>query len=77
MSLMNYTILSMPSALLGAISSVVVSNTRVLSSYTKYHHPSIMREVILLMRDTKKEQSNDGWKLVFHMETAAQHLDDC
>ena len=74
---MNYTILSMPSALLEAISSVVVSNTGVLSSYTKYHHPSIMREVILLVRDTKKEQSNDGWKLVFHMETAAQHLDDC
>jgi hypothetical protein len=73
----NYTILSMCSALPGAISSVVVSNTGVLSSYTMYNHPSSMREVILLMRYMKKEQDNDGWKLVFHMETAAQHLDYC
>ncbi len=74
---MNYTILSMRSVLLEGISSVVVSNTGVLSSYTKYNHPSIMREVILLVRYTKKEQSNDGWKLVFHVETAARHLDYC
>ena len=77
MRLMNYTILSMCSALPGAISSVVVSNTGVLSSYNKYNHPSIMREVILLVRYTKKEQSNNGWKLVCHMETAARHLDYC
>ncbi len=77
MSLMKYTILSMRCALLEAISSVVISNTGVLSSYTKYNHPSIMREVILPVRYTKKEQSNDGWKLVFHMETAARHLDYC
>ena len=77
MRLMNYTILSMRSALLEAISSVVVSDTGVLSSYTLYNHPSIMREVILPVRYTKKEQSNDGWKLVFHMETAARHLDYC
>ena len=64
-------------ALPEAISSVVVSNTGVLSSYTMYNHPSSMREVILLMRYIKKEQDNDGWKLVFHMETAVQRLDYC
>ncbi len=77
MSLMKYTILSMCTALLEAISSVVVSNTGVLSSYTLYNHPSIMRGVILPVRYTKKEHSNDGWKLVFHVETAARHLDYC
>ena len=67
----------MRSAVLEAISSVVVSNTGVFSSYNKYNHPSIMREVILLVRYMKKEQSNDGWKLVCHMETTARYLDYC
>jgi hypothetical protein len=77
MRLMNYTILSMRSAVLEAISSVVVSNTGVLSCFTMYHHPSIMREVMLLVRYIKKEQSNDGWKLVCHMETTARYMDYC
>ena len=77
MGLMNCTNLPMRPAVLEAISSVVVSNTGVLSSYTMYNHPSILREVILPVRYTKKEQSNDGWKLVFHVETAARHLDYC
>jgi hypothetical protein len=77
MRLLNYTILSMCSSLLGAISSVVVSNTGVFSSYIIYYHPSIMREMILLIGYTKKEQSNDGWKLVYHMETTARYLDYC
>ena len=41
------------------------------------NHSSRMRGVRLLVIDMKKEQSNDGWKLVFHMETAARYLDDC
>ena len=64
-------------AVLGAISSVVVSHTGVCSSYIISNHPSSMRGVRRLVINTKKEQSNDGWKLVVHMETAARHLDDC